>query len=141
MDAKWGISHEVVVAAGPFAPGHLGELTQLVPFEMVDEVLAESGRTQQRIPDLPSRVAVYPLLAGSLFPGIGWKQVRQRLTAWPGRTGDSDSDGLAHWRRPAGGSGPGCCVACSTCCAGRPRGSAPWERGGGACSSARSTAR
>ncbi|MEV6025044.1 transposase domain-containing protein, partial [Streptomyces sp. NPDC052036] len=81
MDAKSVISHEVVVAAGPFAPGHLGELTQLVPFEMVDEVLAESGRTQQRIRNLPSRVVVYLLLAGSLFPGIGWKQVWQRLTA------------------------------------------------------------
>ncbi|MBC9731473.1 IS4 family transposase [Streptomyces sp. TRM68367] len=73
--------HEVVVAAGPFAPGHLGELTQLVPFEMVDEVLAETGRTQQRIRNLPSRVVVYLVLAGSLFPGIGWKQVWQRLTA------------------------------------------------------------
>jgi hypothetical protein len=30
-------TREVVVAQGPFAPGHLGELTQLVPFEMVDE--------------------------------------------------------------------------------------------------------
>jgi hypothetical protein len=81
LDAKSVISHEVVVAAGAFAPGHLGELTQLVPFEMVDEVLAESGRTQQRIRDLPSRVVVYLLLAGSLFPGIGWTQVWQRLTA------------------------------------------------------------
>ncbi|MEU6324970.1 IS4 family transposase [Streptomyces sp. NPDC047009] len=81
MDAKSVISHEVAVAAGPFAPGHLGELTQLVPFEMVDEVLAESGGTQQRIRDLPSRVVVYLLLAGSLFPGIGWKQVWRRLTA------------------------------------------------------------
>ncbi|MFE3905143.1 transposase domain-containing protein, partial [Streptomyces sp. NPDC059153] len=60
------MSHEVVVAAGPFAPGHLGELTRTVPFEMVDEVLAETGGTQQRIRDLPSRVVVYLLLAGSL---------------------------------------------------------------------------
>jgi hypothetical protein len=81
LDAKSVISHEVAVAAGPFAPGHLGELTQIVPFEMVDEVLAETGRTQQRIRDLPSRVVVYLLLAGALFPGIGWQQVWQRLTA------------------------------------------------------------
>ena len=81
MDAQSVISHEVAVAAGPFAPGHLGELTRIVPFEMVDEVLAEAGRTQRRIRDLPSRVVVYLLLAGALFPGIGWKQVWQRLTA------------------------------------------------------------
>ncbi|MFC5955536.1 transposase domain-containing protein [Streptomyces pratens] len=81
LDAKSVVSHEVAVAAGPFAPGHLGELTRIVPFEMVDEVLAETGRTQQRIRDLPSRVVVYLLLAGSLFPGIGWQQVWQRLTA------------------------------------------------------------
>jgi hypothetical protein len=30
----------VRVAAGPIAPGHLGELTQQVPFEMIDAVLA-----------------------------------------------------------------------------------------------------
>jgi hypothetical protein len=59
----------------------LGELTQIIPFEMVDEVLAETGKTQQRIRDLPSRVVVYLLLAGALFPGIGWRQVWQRLTA------------------------------------------------------------
>ncbi|MEV5937111.1 IS4 family transposase [Streptomyces sp. NPDC093250] len=81
MDAKSVIAHEVAVAAGPFAPGHLGELTRVVPFEMVDEVLAETGRTQQRIRDLPSRVVVYLLLAGALFPGIGWQEVWQRLTA------------------------------------------------------------
>ncbi|WP_405861931.1 IS4 family transposase [Streptomyces sp. NBC_00090] len=81
MDAKSVIAHEVAVAAGPFAPGHLGELTRIIPFEMVDEVLAEAGRTQQRIRDLPSRVVVYLLLAGALFPGIGWQQVWQRLTA------------------------------------------------------------
>ncbi|MFG1805712.1 IS4 family transposase [Streptomyces sp. NPDC049040] len=81
MDAKSVICHEVAVAAGPFAPGHLGELTQLVPFEMVDEVLAEAGGTQQRIRDLPSRVVVYLVMAGALFPGIGWTQVWKRLTA------------------------------------------------------------
>jgi hypothetical protein len=81
LDGKSVISHEVAVAAGPFAPGHLGELTRIVPFEMVDEALAEAGRTEQRIRDLPSRVVVYLLLAGALFPGIGWQQVWQRLTA------------------------------------------------------------
>ncbi|UOB08404.1 transposase domain-containing protein [Streptomyces sp. HP-A2021] len=74
MDDKCVISREVAVAAGAFAPGHLGELTQIVPFEMVDEVLAETGRTQQRIGSLPSRVVVYLLLAGALFPQMGWSR-------------------------------------------------------------------
>jgi hypothetical protein len=33
------ITRVVKVAGGRFAPGHLGELTQQVPFEMVDAVL------------------------------------------------------------------------------------------------------
>ena len=64
-----------------FAPGHLGELTQLVSFEMVDEALAETGTTQSRIRDLPSRVVVYLLLAAALFPECGYGQVWQRLVA------------------------------------------------------------
>ncbi|MFI9081045.1 transposase domain-containing protein, partial [Streptomyces sioyaensis] len=32
-----------------FAPGHIGELTRIVPFEMVDEVLAETGAVQRRV--------------------------------------------------------------------------------------------
>ena len=50
------VSRPVTVAAGPFAPGHLGELTQVVPFELVDAVLAETGKTQRRLRDLPSEV-------------------------------------------------------------------------------------
>jgi hypothetical protein len=37
------ISRVVRIAAGAFAPGRLGELTRIVPFEMVDAVLAETG--------------------------------------------------------------------------------------------------
>ena len=40
------ITRVVRVAEGPFGPGHLGELTQQVPFEMVDAVLAETRGTQ-----------------------------------------------------------------------------------------------
>ena len=69
------------VAAGVFAPGHLGELTRLVPFEMVDDVLAVTGRVQARVRLLPARVTVYLLLAGSLFAELGYRQVWQRLTA------------------------------------------------------------
>ncbi len=75
------IARTVMVAAGAFAPGHLGELTQQVPFEMVDAVIAETRAVQRRVRDLPSRVVVYLLLAGCLFADLGYRQVWQRLVA------------------------------------------------------------
>ena len=75
------ITRVVRVAPGRFAPGHLGELTQQVPFEMVDAVLAQTGRVQSRIRDLPARVVVYLLLAGCLFAELGYVQVWHRLVA------------------------------------------------------------
>jgi len=75
------ITRTVRVAAGVFAPGHLGELTQFIPFEMVDEVLAATRRTQERIRLLPARVTVYLVLAGCLFAELGYVQVWQKLTA------------------------------------------------------------
>ncbi|MDZ5446136.1 IS4 family transposase [Micromonospora sp. 4G57] len=64
-----------------FAPGHLGELTRLVPFEMVDDVLVATGRTQSRVRLLPARVVVYLLLAGCLFAELGYRQVWSKLTS------------------------------------------------------------
>jgi hypothetical protein len=64
-----------------FAPGHLGELTRLVPFEMVDDVLASTGTMQRRVRRLPARVVVYLLLASCLFAELGYRQVWGRLTA------------------------------------------------------------
>jgi hypothetical protein len=52
------ITRTVTVAPGRLAPGHLGELTQQLPFELVDAALAETGRTQVRLRDLPARVVV-----------------------------------------------------------------------------------
>jgi hypothetical protein len=75
------ISRVVTVAGGRFAPGHLGELTQQVPFEMVDAVLEQTCRVQRRVRDLPSRVVVYLLLAGCLFAELGYSQVWHRLAA------------------------------------------------------------
>lgn len=75
------ITRVVRVAAGVFAPGHLGELTQFIPFEMVDEVLAATRRTQQRIRLLPARVVVYLVLAGCLFAELGYPLVWQKMTA------------------------------------------------------------
>jgi Insertion element 4 transposase N-terminal/Transposase DDE domain len=75
------ITRVVTVAAGRFAPGHLGELTQQVPFEMVDAVLEQTCRVQRRVRDLPARVVVYLLLAGCLFAELGYAQVWHRLAA------------------------------------------------------------
>ena len=97
----------VRVAAGRFAPGHLGELTQLVPFEMVDEALRAGRGVQTRVRDLPSRVVVYLLLAAGLFAELGYGQVWARLVA--GLNGlavaSPTSSALAQARRRVG-AGP-----------------------------------
>ena len=74
------ITRTITVAAGVFAPGHLGELTWQVPFELADSVLEETRTREQRLRDLPSRVGVYFVLALGLFPG-GYGVVWQKLTA------------------------------------------------------------
>lgn len=68
-------------AAGVFAPGHLGELTQYLPFELADDVLEETRKVQRRLRDLPSRVGVYFVLALGLFPEEGYLGVWSALTA------------------------------------------------------------
>nr|WP_263404712.1 IS4 family transposase [Salinispora mooreana] len=56
-------------------------MTRLVPFEMVDDVLAATRRTQRRVRLLPARVVVYLLLAGCLFADVGYRQVWAKLVA------------------------------------------------------------
>src|SRR5437660_8584017 len=70
----------VTVAAGVFAPGHLGELTRYLPFELVDDVLEMTGAVQKRMRALPSRVGMYFVLAMTLFPGIGYLRVWDKMT-------------------------------------------------------------
>lgn len=65
----------ISVADGVFAPGHLGELTQHLPFELVDAVLEETGAVQRRLRDLPSRVGVYFVLVLGLYPSLGYARV------------------------------------------------------------------
>jgi len=69
------------VAAGVFAPGHLGELTWQVPFELADAVLAETRTTERRLRVLPSRAGAYFVLALGLFAGLGYRNVWAKLTA------------------------------------------------------------
>jgi Insertion element 4 transposase N-terminal/Transposase DDE domain len=83
------ISRTITVAAGAFAPGHLGELTRIVPFELVDAVLEETRARERRLRVLPSRVGVYFLLAMCLFPGPGY------LGVWGKMTAALDGPGLA----------------------------------------------
>jgi hypothetical protein len=75
------ITTTITLAAGTFAPGHLGELTQIVPFELADAVLADARAVQRRLRLLPSRAGVYFVLALGLFPQAGYRGVWAELTA------------------------------------------------------------
>jgi hypothetical protein len=75
------ITTTITVAAGVFAPGHLGELTWQVPFELADAVLEETRARERRLRVVPSRVGVYFVLALGLFPGLGYQNVWAKLTA------------------------------------------------------------
>ena len=75
------ITTTITVAAGVFAPGHLGELTWQVPFELADAVLEETRTGERRLRVLPSRVGVYFVLALGLFPALGYQNVWAKLTA------------------------------------------------------------
>jgi hypothetical protein len=81
QSATTTLTRTFTVAAGVFAPGHLGELTCYVPFELVDDVLAQTRTVQQRLRELPSRTGVYFVLALGLFPRIGYARVWAKLVA------------------------------------------------------------
>jgi hypothetical protein len=59
----------------------VGVLTQAFPQSLVDEVLAETGRVQQRNRLLPARLVVYFVLAMCLFSGQSYEEVARLLTA------------------------------------------------------------
>jgi hypothetical protein len=71
----------ITVAAGVLAPGHLGELTRYLPFELADDVLEGTRTVQKRMRALPSRAGIYFVLAMALFPGIGYLRVWGKMTA------------------------------------------------------------
>jgi len=84
-----------------FAPGHLGELTQIVPFEMVDAALTATGATERRVRQLPARVVVYLLLAGCLFSELGYRQVWHKLTGGLAGLAVADPSEGALWQARA----------------------------------------
>jgi hypothetical protein len=74
-------THTVRTAPGVFAPGHLGELTQVIDFALVDAVLDETTTRERRLRLLPSRVVVYFVLALALFERCSYRAVWDKLTA------------------------------------------------------------
>jgi hypothetical protein len=66
-------THAVTVGAGVFAPGHLGGLTQYLPFELVDDVLAQTRTVQRRLRLLPSRAGVYFVLFRASLD-VAWRR-------------------------------------------------------------------
>lgn len=62
-----------------FDPAHLGVLTDQLPVELVDEVLAACRRGERRVRLLPARVMVFFLLAMTLFPERGYVGVWRAL--------------------------------------------------------------
>ncbi|MGW7530580.1 IS4 family transposase [Streptomyces sp. NPDC054783] len=75
------VTRTTTVAAGAFAPGQLGGLTEYIPFELVDDVLEETRTVQARVRTLPSRVGIYFVLALGLFPALGYRRVWDKLVA------------------------------------------------------------
>ena len=57
----------------------LGVLTRLVHRDLVDEVLADTGRTERRRRVLPARVVVYFVLAMTLFFDDAYEEVMRKL--------------------------------------------------------------
>lgn len=93
-----------MVAPGALAPGHLGELTRVVPFELADALVSDARVRERRVRLLPSRIGVYFLLAMCLFPGDSYRGVWGRLTAalaGPG-AGQPDPKALRDLRRRVG---------------------------------------
>lgn len=81
MQEKSAITRTIETAAGVHAPGHLGELTQIVDFALVDAVLEETGARERRLRLLPARVVVYFILALALFEHCSYRAVWGKLTA------------------------------------------------------------
>ncbi|WP_431955236.1 IS4 family transposase [Actinacidiphila sp. bgisy167] len=80
MQEKSAIIRTIETAAGVHAPGHLGELTQIVDFALVDAVLEETGAREKRRRLLPARVVVYFVLALALFEKCSYRAVWGKLT-------------------------------------------------------------
>jgi hypothetical protein len=68
----------------------LGVLTATFPRQLVDEVIEETGRREQRTRLLPAHLTVYYVLAMTLFSSSGYEEVMRSLTE--GLTWTSDGE-------------------------------------------------
>lgn len=75
----------------------IGVLTSAFPAAVIDEVLAETGRVQQRSRLLPARMMVYFVLAMCLFASEGYEEVLRLLTSGLRETGRWQDS----WRVPS----------------------------------------
>src|SRR6266540_5444550 len=57
----------------------VGVLTRLFPRDLVDEVIAQAGRKEQRSRLLPAHVGVYYVLGLALYFGEAYEEVMRRL--------------------------------------------------------------
>jgi hypothetical protein len=81
----------------------LGVLADYIPTGLVDQVLADTGRVQQRIRRLPARAVVWFILALTLFGGQGYRSVWRELTHSSGEGAATPStSGLSQARRRLG---------------------------------------
>ena len=81
----------------------LGVLAEQIPADLVDQVLADTGRVQRRLRRLPSRAVVWFVLALTLFHGQGYRSVWRELA----HSGADDAStpstpGLSQARRRVG---------------------------------------
>jgi hypothetical protein len=78
----------------------IGVLTRLIDHDLVDDVLAETGRVEQRSRLLPARVVVYYVLALCLFFSDAYEEVMRLLVAGLLFTGAWQKD----WQVPTTGA-------------------------------------
>jgi transposase IS4-like protein len=123
----------------------LGALTSTFPPELVDRVLEQTGRVEQRRRLLPARVVVYYVLALALFAssayeevmrclveGLGWaRPARRGRQTWPHWQPHWHVPGAAALGRPAPGWVPNRCAGCSSRPPGRWPPGRPGARGSG----------
>ncbi|MFF2519448.1 IS4 family transposase [Streptomyces sp. NPDC058086] len=76
------------IRTGPdvYAPGHVGELTQIIDPVLVDAVIEEAAAREQRLRLLPARVVVYFVLALAFFERSSYQGVWGKLTVGLGDT-------------------------------------------------------
>src|SRR5260221_4111682 len=78
----------------------IGVLTRLIDRDLVDDVLAETGRAEQRSRLMPARVVVYYVLGLCLFFGDAYEEVMRLLVAGLHFTGAWQKD----WHVPTTGA-------------------------------------